>query len=304
MGDDDSDRAFDPEVAAMIYLLTDEAIHACLLTDDGTERWHRLGDLQGFVERVDAVRYEVRRTMSVARGRVPRLKAFAEDWGRSLIPHEVLSDPPDVLVIIPHAILHDLPLHLVHTHADVPLGAVCGVCYCSSMTLFMRCVTRNRLRSTSVLRGKKHEPHTARNVDATDVLNSDDSRFQAIANHVAHKWPGYFSRRVPGLEAADTEASRRSIKMDCLGLEYFEDAEPPRHACVIAHGYVDRQNHRYSGLLVRGYPGIIVPRVWRLHGRDYHMPDHPMQDVPAGLTVYKPAELLTAAEIAIEGRAD
>jgi hypothetical protein len=47
---------------------------------------------------------------------------------------ELRRDPPDVLVVIPHAALHDVPLHLVELEGGVPLGSVTGVSYASSRT--------------------------------------------------------------------------------------------------------------------------------------------------------------------------
>ena len=59
----------------------------------------------------------------------------------------MLESPPDVLVIVPHGFLHDIPLHLVARNDDAePLGCASGVTYVSSQSLFARCVARNQAR--------------------------------------------------------------------------------------------------------------------------------------------------------------
>ena len=88
--------------------------------------------------------------MKVSRGRVPRLREFAADWGRDLLPAEVLASPPDVLVVIPHEFVHQLPLHLVLADDGRALPLHSGIAYCGSIALFCRLTRRRRPRAQRV----------------------------------------------------------------------------------------------------------------------------------------------------------
>jgi hypothetical protein len=90
----------------------------------------------------DAPRYAT----AVAQSDVLQLEASAEDWGRSLIPEDILESPPDVLVIVPRRELHTVPLHLVRTAAKDRLAFTSGVTYASSMTSYCRSALLNRGR--------------------------------------------------------------------------------------------------------------------------------------------------------------
>ena len=55
------------------------------------------------LSKIDALREELRDARLVANGLVPRLRSFMDDRGRRLLPEGLLTEPPDVLVIVPHA---------------------------------------------------------------------------------------------------------------------------------------------------------------------------------------------------------
>ncbi|NUR25551.1 MAG: hypothetical protein HOV83_06830, partial [Catenulispora sp.] len=134
-------------VGALVYRVGRERIRATYLGPDGSRQVHSLADVSRVLPDLDRLRAEVDDGMALARGRVPRLRAFADEWGRELLPDVVLTDPPDVLVVVPHAMLHDVPLHLVRGAPDAaPLGCLSGVAYASSLSLFARCAARNPAR--------------------------------------------------------------------------------------------------------------------------------------------------------------
>lgn len=137
----------DLTVGALLYRVTRHTISALLIEPSGRRDHVAIGSVAAVLPKAEELRDELRDSMSVARGRLPRLREFASGWGRDLLPQSVLESPPDILVIVPHGFLHDIPLHLVacNDHAE-PLGCASGVTYVSSQSLFARCVARNRAR--------------------------------------------------------------------------------------------------------------------------------------------------------------
>lgn len=187
--------------------------------------------------RADALREELRDAVAVARGRVPRLAQFAESWGRTLVP-PILAAPPDVLVVVPHSFLRDLPLHLVTTDDGQPLGARCGISYCSSQSLFARCVTRNPARMTSA----STERLTVVAAGA-DMLTAGDDRFGGLARSISH---------LLGTEPFTNPAGA----VNRSDLKFRLRTSPDKElVCLVMHGYIDAEDHRLSGLLLSGDGG-------------------------------------------------
>ena len=142
----------DVRVGAIEYSVGNEFISARWYGPEGSIEQDELGPTRVFLPRAEQLRHELRDTMAIARGRVARLRDFAEDWGRDLLPARLIDSPPDVLVIVPHSFLHGVPFHLVKTGRDgKSLGSLVGVSYASSRSLFVRCASRTPYGNPFVL---------------------------------------------------------------------------------------------------------------------------------------------------------
>jgi CHAT domain-containing protein len=250
--------------------------------------------------RVDRLREELRDTMALARGRVPRLREFAEGWGRDLLPEVLRAPAPevDVVVVVPHAFLHDVPFHLVRAGPEgETLGSAVGISYASGRSLFVRCASRNPARARDAKRwslgpSSNSSPARPRSLigGGADVLTGRHEPFRALARSLA----GFFDpERVT--DFGDWPYSRAAVKAAFRG-------EPVDAVCVVAHGYTDLLDHRMSGLLVELDPGGIVLRAIPLHGgRHFDFRDLPLRRFPATVHAQSRAEVLTAAELEVDG---
>jgi hypothetical protein len=258
------------------------------LAPDGEREDHWLAEMSGVLPGLDELRAELNDGMALARGRVPRLRAFAGGWGRALLPEVVLADPPDVLVVVPHAMLHDVPLHLVYgADGGLPLGCRTGVSYASSMSLFARCAARNpaRRQDPTAWPPPPPQPRTLA-AGGVDMLTGREGMFRAMPLMLADMFAGthLIDQSWPGL-------TRGAVK-DAVAVE-------PDVLMLVAHGIVDRTDHRMSGLLLHqqrdvGWWGIeLVP------GQPAEFRDLPLVDPPRVGSRDEPAELLTASELEI-----
>lgn len=275
-------------VAALVYQVSAERIGVTYLAPDGDREDQWLADVASVLPGLDELRAELNDGMALARGRVPRLRDFGSDWGRTLLPEVVLADPPDVLVVVPHAILHDVPLHLVRgADGGPPLGCRTGVSYASSMSLFARCAARNPARSQDPTMWPPPSPRP-RTLAAggADQLTGREGMFRAVPLMLADLFSGtdLIDRQPPGM-------TRRTVK-DAVAAE-------PDVLMLVAHGIVDRSDHRMSGLLLHeqqdaGWWGIeLAP------GRMAEFRDLSLVDAPGVAIRGEPAELLTASELEI-----
>ncbi|MFJ2235186.1 hypothetical protein [Streptomyces sp. NPDC087859] len=64
---------------------------------------------------VDALLSELNTSALLSRPVCRELERFASGWGRKLLPPSWLAEPPETCVLVPHAFLHELPLHLIRT---------------------------------------------------------------------------------------------------------------------------------------------------------------------------------------------
>jgi CHAT domain-containing protein len=267
--------------SALVYSVSDTSVTA-LYVDGAQRKQHRAGETRDLLPRIDELRGELRKTRVVARGRVPLLQEFTESWGRALLPEEVLATKPDVLVVIPHAALHDMPLHLVAADSGPPLGAQVGVAYASSISLLARCAARNPARENDA-------PPRSLLGGGTDVASGESSAFREIAERLA----GLFEEAV--IFGDTWPFSRNSVKAA------FRRDPQPDVLCVVAHGFIDPDNHRLSGLLVDRDEMGVGRRAIPLYGSYFDFRDLPLRDVPAAHATARAAEVLTTAELEIDG---
>jgi len=267
--------ADDLSIAGLVYLVTNREIQVAVVRRHSCE-WVRLADVSQVLGPIARLRDELARDSAVAVRRLPELTRFAAGWGRELIPSAILADPPDVLVIVPHALLHGLPLHLVQAANGQALACCSGISYASSPTLLLRGAARNPAR-------RAEQP--AQRVAAgggTDVLGGAEDVFRSIAADVLAEFGA----------AADDPFFRIPVRWA------FRNPDN-RVACVISHGFVDPTVHGDSGILID--PPIAVATFHQRVGDEtFARMDIPMRDVPAGLATARPAEVLTLGEIEMD----
>ena len=191
-----------------------------------------------------------------------RVEEFSHGWGRGLLPPWDAIADKDVLIIVPHDLLHGVPLHLVKpTATDAFLATSHGISYCSSGTLFRRCVQRNAAR-----RGRPLEPRRCATL-GVDVLTDKDDDYRGLADAFGRHFVAPL-RLETRTELKDHLDPRVPTAVDVF--------------CVVCHGYPDGTEPRQSGLLLKDSSGVTSFRGVRVHGDQYlQFRDWPFGTVPA-----------------------
>lgn len=218
------------------------------------------------------------------------LHDFSIGWGRLLLPDPELLAGYDVLILIPHHFLHDLPFQLVAVgDADDRLGNRFALSSCSSATLFGRAVTRNPARRPDA---DLHAPRVCRYL-GVDIIGGDP-RYAELARACGERFPE--SHAIGGRDAVKRPVVR--------------DADV---VCLVCHGVTDPHDHDDSGLLLTCRPGFRSELTVPLHlGREFFFRDLPFRYIPPqveltpefGANPMVP-ELMTIAEVRtlVESRA-
>jgi len=290
----------DITVAALEFAATSSDIAGMWTAPDGARQRFHIGPTRDLIPKIDALRSELRDPMAISTGVIPRLREFAAEWGRAFLPPVLSQQAPEVLVVVPHGPTHDLPIHLINA-PDVPLGVRVGVTYASSRSLFLRTVSRNPARLRDSAQWRCGEPQAAVNQaplrsvisGGVDVLGGLDEEFAATCRQVAEQFGGerlvFSDRRFPYSRSAVKAAVRRPVAPSVL--------------CVMAHGWVDDDNHRMSGLLVERDRMGVSSRAIPLHGgRYFDFRDLPLRRPPHQIKANKEIEVFTAAELEVDAR--
>ena len=107
-------RVGDLRTAMLHYAVGRDRVHATLIDQEGGTTTVRLAGVDEVVQPVERLaRILQAPTRFSPADLTGALEAFAGDWGRRLLPPPELLADLDVLVIVPHHLLHDVPLHLV-----------------------------------------------------------------------------------------------------------------------------------------------------------------------------------------------
>lgn len=294
-------KTVDLSIGSLSYVVSRTVIAGEWIAPDRTVHHFEVGASASLVPRIDLLREELRDPMKVSSGRTPRLRSFMDDWGRAFIPEFVHTDPPDVLLIVPHAALHDLPLHLVRNESGEMIGAEIGIAYASSRTLFTHCARRNRARfqddghaRPTDDAARRSRPATIR-AGGTDVLGGQSERFRATC------------RRLREFVLSSEEAEDRfsQFPYSRVAVKQTLRVDPqPEILCVMAHGYVDPDDHRMSGLMLERDLGVVIRNIPLHGGRYFDFRDLPLRRFPADVHATLPAEVLTAAEMEIDTTAN
>lgn len=295
----------DLKVAALEFAVTSSEFAGMWTAPSGERRHFQIGATADLLRRVDALRSELRDPMAISAGETPRLREFAAGWGHSFLPPGLVPDTPDVLIVVPHALTHDLPIHLIQVSTaaveDRPLGALAGITYASSRSLFIRTVERNEARQRDSKRWHygDQRPHSDQRPQRSvmsggvDVLGGLDPEFGETCRLVAEQFGGertvFLSDSFP--------YSRSSIKAA------LRRRPTPSVLCVMAHGWVDDDNHRMSGLLVERDSHGVSQRPIPLHGgRYFDFRDLPLRRPPHQIKAVKEIEVFTAAELEVDAQ--
>jgi CHAT domain len=267
-----------PSIAGLVYLAAANGIHVALV-EGRSAGWTKRCEVRDVLGPIAELRDELADIGAVSVRRLPRLTRFAQGWGRLLIPAAVLAKPPDVLLIVPHALLHGVPLHLVQADNGRALACNSGISYASSPTFLLRMAVRNPVRH-----GTRPDRRSASG-GGTDVLSTGEDMLRSLAMEVLGEF---------------------GAQLDPFDLSFFSRIEVrgslrnPAHqvACVISHGYIDPNEHNRSGLLIGMEPGAtgISERHQLIDGMDFATLDGPRAD-PVGVGLTRPADLLTVGEM-------
>lgn len=264
----------DLDIAGLVYLVGRSKVWVAVVKRDSYQ-WIELADVSGVLGPVARLRDELADGVAVARRRLPELARFARSWGRALIPAAVLQNPPDVLLVVPHALLHGVPLHLVQADNGRALACCSGISYASSPTLLLRAATRNPARRPA---------HTERRQawgGGADVLGEGADEFKRIAAEILSEF------NVSAMEPFARREARAILSSDQHDI-----------ACIIGHGFIDPYHHGMSGILIEVESWNIrheyIPDENVIHAADLDMP---VREVPANMAPARPAQVLTLTEI-------
>lgn len=261
-------------IAGLVYLATNNEIQVAVV-ERHASCWTKLCAVRDVLGPIAELRDELADTQAVSRRKLPRLTCFARDWGRLLLPPAVLAEPPDVLLIVPHALLHGLPLHLVRADSGRALACCSGISYASSPTFLLRAAARNPARH-----GTRPDRRSAAG-GGTDVLTTGEDTLRSIATEVL----GEFGTQ------QDRFLARSEVRASLRGRAH-------QVACVIAHGHIQPDDYAESGLLIDRPPGIgMSERRQYIDGMEFARLDGPACCDLAGVRSTRPADILTIGEI-------
>ena len=271
-------RVGDMRVAMLHYGVGTEHVHATLINQDGVRHSLRLAKVKQVAPQAERLSWMLRApTRFPASELSDALHSFSADWGRRVLPPTELLAEYDVLVIVPHHFLHDVPMQVVRTgEADECTGNRFGISYCSSATLFERTVDRNPARADGVAdwlfpladgasEGAPKPPERCSAL-GMDVLFGN-ARYRELAQACASHFPDCYL--VP---------SRNELKSPAVqGADVI---------CLVCHGVMNEQRHDESGLLLAGRRGIQSElTLWLHQGEWFSFRDLPFSYVPPQLDV-------------------
>lgn len=261
----------------------------------GLRREHDFGASTGLLDGYDAIQRELSSPSMLSRASLTELERFASDWGRDLLPETWLSDPPEYALLIPHSLLHSLPLHVIRADSGRPLCAESGVSLCSSLTLLQRCLQRSPDPTGMRIDPFLGEANPSRwLVAGVDVLGDDDDSWRTLPARLL----AACGEDIEVDEAVSPSAPYRQT------VEWLLRERAYELIIIAAHGYRDPLDALSSGLLLREQPVGGILRSLQVMGasRDprgipFTMQDLPVRELPAGLEPRLPTELLSLAEL-------
>jgi hypothetical protein len=272
----------DLRVAMVHYGVGTEHVSATVIGQDGDVHAVQLAAVADVAQTSERLARMLRAPMRFPPSELSAaLHEFSSGWGRTLLPDSELLAGYDVLVVVPHHFLNDLPLQLVQVGTgEERLANRFGISFCSSATMFERTVGRNPARL--------REDATPRVCCALGVdVVGGDPRYAELARTCASVFPEPVWAISRDMLKSPTAARAADV------------------ICLVCHGVTNTQEHDDSGLLlVGGFAGrneLSIP----LHlGKIYQFRDLPFSYVPPQVEVapefregpYLP-ELMTITEV-------
>jgi CHAT domain-containing protein len=246
----------------LLYLCVSNArIDVLLLDQDGKLERFAPVPCSDVLPRIDELLMVLQMPMASSPSAGARVvHEFSNGWGRRLLPPADALAAFDVLVIIPHHALHGVPLHLISPRGARPLALTHGISYCSSATLFVRCVHRNVARNCATSGPSKCAAL------GVDVLTGKDGRYRELAETFAENF-GTVIRLDSRLALKDLLEPDAVRGVDVL--------------CVVCHGFHDSASPPRSGLMLKDRRGVGATRRVVVHeDLTLRFSDWPFVDVP------------------------
>jgi len=276
----------DLKVGMLFYLAGSDFIYAWLLDAQGKAQKFQVARWEDIFPHIDELFAAMEGLVPIRRS----FQAFAYDWGRRLLPPIECLQVFDILVVIPHYLIHGLPLHVIWIEERQQfLGTIFGMTYCSSGSLFVRCIDRNLARNEDLSKWRfaieedemiqGPQPPTGCYAYGVDVKTHLTEKYQALAQLFAAYFP---------ISVVDSDSIPRTTLKE-LHCTSNGDA-----ICIICHGYYDKSVPDESGLLFERNLGSLGQKRIFLH-RDiqYRFHDMPFKYMPTSIEI----QSLVEAEI-------
>ena len=284
------------DVRLLAYSMSVDRVRAVELRQ-GTTIEHDFGSSLEFLDQYDAVQGELSSPSMLSLPKLPALERFASAWGRSLLPENWLADPPEYGLIIPHALLHGLPLHVVRVDNGRPVCTESAISVCSSLTLLKRCMQRSPRHNGShadLFLDEAHQETAGWLIGGVDTLGHNDDAWRRMPAELLKEC----GEDVDVEDCSHPYGSLRDIVSAFLSGKSYE------LVILAAHGYRDPLDAFNSGLLLRQNEIAFKVRPMDILGSDhdrfgfpYHIQDLPVREIPAYLNPRVPTELLSYAEL-------
>ena len=303
----------------LAYAVNLASVRAVDISADGATD-QLLCSTRPLLDDVDALLSELNTPALTSRPTWPQLERFASGWGRRLLPPAWLADPPDACVLVPHAFLHELPLHLVRTDSGKPLCVNSAVSVSSSLTA-LRCALQRsaslgadladhfiairrdmRQRMYARARGTRLDPTDASYIPTgrrwlaagVDALGANDDVWRALPAELLRV---FAPQEDLSMIAATDQSLRDVVAKRLIGQQY-------ELVVLAAHGYRNPLDALDGGLVLRSAReprGLALEPIFgRLADSDnvpYLFQDLPTRDLAPELNPSRAAELLSVAEL-------
>jgi hypothetical protein len=301
------------KIGMVFYFVGTQNIYAVLLDQQGDTREFTLLPCKKAFSLLDKYWDVLKRSISSKSTNSSDFQSFSFEWGHELLPPESALDPFDVLVIVPHYMLHGLPFHTIWLPEKKQfLGITHGICYNSSGTLFNRCVDRNEVRKMDLSRWEYYTggqspksapepPHRCLGIGA-DVIRNKTPDYRRIAETFIQPFsnPKTYGGE-DGERSGFPSATRYNLKINNRRKkdEWFQVL------CVVCHGYYDRMVPDHSGLLLeKDTFGTVMRPIPLYRGKYFDFRDLPFRYMPTEIQPSCEAELMTVAEMKIDHSTD
>lgn len=287
----------DLNVSILMYMVGADAIYAKMSLHDGREIDFLVGYNVDMMPYIDTL-LDILHGEYTTSYKNEALERFSSGWGTRFLPN-ISWDEIDVLVIVPHHVLHSIPFHAIKIECDnVFLGLKTSVTYSSSLSLLNRNMILNAIRHENLQDWcfyfddrqpcAPSPPETCLTV-SYDVYDENQNGYDTLASTFFNKFP---------------EGIRGNTRLYFKSTLYTDNKSHPSAICIVAHGYHNPVYPDYSGIVLKksiGDESLSVkleidqwPAIW--------LRDRPHRYLPTELSRvsrWNEAEILTISELKI-----